>query len=101
MSEHTHTYTHDHEHGDEHHEHEHHHEHSHSHETPKNREQAIALLDYNYKHNTSHADELTKLAEMLEGIGSADAAQKVTAAWDFFSKGNDALKEALDLLKKG
>ena len=61
----------------------------------------LALLDYNYKHNTSHADELVKLADMLTGIGNADAADKVLAAKEFFSKGNDSLKEALDLLKKG
>lgn len=60
--------------------------------------QVKALLDYNYKHNTSHADELTKLADKLESLGFADAAAKVSAAEKLFSEGNANLKAALDLI---
>ena len=68
--------------------------------TPQNREQAVALLDYNYKHNSSHADELEKLAKMLVSLENDAAASKVAAAKELFAKGNDALKEALELLKE-
>ena len=96
-SQHTHTYTHDHENGAEHHDHDHHEHHHHDHPM-ENKEQVKALLDYNYKHNTSHADELTKLADKLESLGFADAAAKVSAAEKLFSEGNANLKAALDLI---
>ncbi len=101
--EHTHTYTHNHEGGEKEHTHdsyEHDHEgaHNHQHKTPENKEQVKALLDYTYKHNTSHADELKKLSEKLKSLGNEDAAKKVDEAEEFFAKGNAALKEALDLL---
>lgn len=112
--EHTHTYTHSHEHshdgGDSHehthdhehenHDHDHQHEHGHSHGTALNQDQVRALLDYNYKHNTSHADELAGLASKLESLGNKDAAAKVAEAKELFSQGNDALKQALELLSK-
>ena len=60
--------------------------------------QVKALLDYNYKHNTSHADELDKLADKLESLGYAEAAAKVSAAKELFSEGNKNLKEALELI---
>ena len=60
--------------------------------------QVKALLDYNYKHNTSHADELNKLADKLESLGYAEAAVKVSAAKELFSEGNKNLKEALELI---
>ena len=111
--EHTHTYTHSHEHshdgGDTHehthdhehenHDHEHQHEHGHTNGAPLSREGALALLDYNYKHNSSHADELEGLAQKLESLGNSDAAAKVKEAGKLFSQGNDALKDALELLK--
>ena len=109
MSEHTHTYTHEHSHGHDGQEHSHEHTHdsyehdhegahNHQHKTPENKEQVKALLDYTYKHNTSHADELKKLSEKLKSLGNEDAAKKVDEAEEFFAKGNAALKEALDLL---
>ena len=111
--EHTHTYTHEHEHshdGNESHEHTHDHEHEnhhhdydhehgHSHGTPENKDQVVALLDYTCKHNLAHADELPKLAEKLTSLGHDDAAAKITEAAGFFAKGNDALAQALNLLK--
>ncbi len=91
MSEHEHHHDHDHH---DHHDHEHHH-----HDHPmENKEQVKALLDYNYKHNTSHADELDKLADKLESLGYAEAAAKVSAAKELFSEGNKNLKEALELI---
>ncbi|WP_051154858.1 MULTISPECIES: hypothetical protein [unclassified Butyrivibrio] len=96
-SQHTHTYTHDHENGAEHHDHDHHEHHHHDHPM-ENKEQVKALLDYNYKHNTSHADELTKLADKLESLGFADASAKVSEAEKLFSEGNANLKAALDLI---
>ncbi len=107
--EHTHSYTHSHEHshdaGESHehthdHEHEdHEHGHHHHHETPENKEQVVALLDYTCKHNLAHADELPKLADKLKSLGHEDAAGKVTEAAGFFAQGNEALGEALKLLK--
>ena len=81
-------------------EHEHHHDHEHHHHDHpmENKEQVKALLDYNYKHNTSHADELTKLADKLESLGFADAAARVSKAEKLFSEGNANLKAALDLI---
>ena len=88
MSEHTHE--HDHEHG--------HHEHHHHDHPKENKEQVKALLDYNYKHNTSHADELTRLSEKLADLGYTEAAAKVSEAEKLFSEGNANLKAALDLI---
>ncbi len=103
--EHTHTYTHDHEGGDKEHthaEHDHDHEaaHDHHHAPMENKDQVLALLDYTLKHNLSHADELTRLADKLKGFGFAEAADKVTEAEGFFTNGNKCLEEALGLLKK-
>ena len=64
----------------------------------ENKEQIKALLDYNFKHNTSHADELTKLSEKLESLGYTEAAAKVSEAEKLFSEGNANLKAALDLI---
>ncbi|WP_022764743.1 zinc transporter [Butyrivibrio sp. XPD2006] len=96
-SQHTHTYSHDHEGGAAEHDHEHHEHHHHDHPM-ENKEQVKALLDYNYKHNTSHADELKKLSDKLESLGYAEAAAKVSAAKELFSEGNKNLKEALELI---
>ena len=96
-SQHTHTYSHDHEGGAAEHDHEHHEHHHHDHPM-ENKEQVKALLDYNFKHNTSHADELDKLADKLESLGYAEAAAKVSAARELFSEGNKNLKEALELI---
>ena len=85
---------HEHHHDHEHHDHEHHH-----HDHPmENKEQIKALLDYNFKHNTSHADELTKLSEKLDSLGFTEAAAKVSEAEKLFSEGNANLKAALDLI---
>ena len=90
---------HEHHHDHEHHDHDHHdHEHHHHDHPMENKEQVKALLDYNYKHNTSHADELDKLADKLESLGYAEAAVKVSAAKELFSEGNKNLKEALELI---
>ena len=91
MSEHTHD-----EHG---HGHDHEGAHHHHHEIPENREQVVALLDYTFKHNTSHADELKKLAEKLKSLGNEAAAEKVSKAEELFCEGNGYLGEALELLK--
>ena len=80
------------------HTHEHDHEHHHHDHPMENKEQIKALLDYNFKHNTSHADELTKLSDKLESLGYAEAAAKVSAAKELFSEGNKNLKEALELI---
>ncbi len=62
------------------------------------KEQAVALLNYTYMHNTSHADELVKLADKLISLGHDDAAAKVSEARSSFEKGNALLSEALKLL---
>ncbi len=100
--EHTHTYTHDHEGGDQEHTHEnpdHDHAAAHDHGPMASKEQAVALLNYTYMHNTSHADELVKLAEKLISFGHQDAAAKVEAAKSSFEQGNALLSEALKMLK--
>ena len=103
--EHTHTYTHDHADGDKPHTHEdhphegHEHHHHHDHPTPENKEQVMKLLDYMYKHNSSHEDELSKMADKLTEQGYEAQAQKVSEAKELFAKGNAALKEALEGLK--
>ncbi len=101
--EHTHTYTHDHEGGDQEHTHEHpDHDHdsahTHDHGPMASKEQAVALLNYTYMHNTSHADELVKLAEKLISFGHEDAAAKVEEARNSFEQGNTLLAEALKML---
>ncbi|WP_034444775.1 hypothetical protein [Butyrivibrio sp. AE2032] len=116
--EHTHTYTHSHEHshdGNESHEHTHNHEvenhdheyahqhgshHHHDEPIPESKDRMVALLDYNCQHNESHASELKRLAEKLKDQGYEAEAAKVSEACDAFEKGNAALREALDLLKK-
>ena len=59
----------------------------------------IALLDYMYKHNSSHEDELSKLVGKLGEQGFEPQAQKVSEAKELFAKGNAALKAALEGLK--
>ncbi len=102
--EHSHTYTHDHEGGDVEHthenpEHDHDATHNHQHTELASKEQVIALLDYNWKHNLSHGEELKKLSDRIKSLGDEAAAGKVSEAADFFSKGNAALEEALKMLK--
>ncbi len=89
MSEHEHE--HDHDHG-----HDHHH---HDHGPMENKEQVTALLDYMYKHNRSHEDELVKMAEKLKSLGHEAESAKVSEAQSFFAKGNELLSEALAQLK--
>ena len=93
MSEHTHEHTHTytHEHGSHHH---------HDEPIPESKDRMVALLDYNCQHNESHASELKRLAEKLKDQGYEAEAAKVSEACDAFEKGNAALREALDLLKK-
>lgn len=103
MHEHTHTYTHDHADGDKPHTHEDQphegHDHHHEHVTPENKDQVMALLDYMFKHNTSHEDELGKMIAKLNEQGYTSQAQKVLEAKEMFSKGNAALRDALEGLK--
>ncbi len=67
---------------------------------PESKDRMVALLDYNCQHNESHASELKRLAEKLKDQGYEAEAAKVSEACDAFEKGNAALREALDLLKK-
>lgn len=64
----------------------------------ENREQMKALLDYMYKHNRSHEDELAKMAEKLKSLGNETEASKVSEAQSYFAKGNELLSEALSKL---
>ncbi len=65
----------------------------------ENKEQVTALLDYMYKHNRSHEDELVKMAEKLKSLGHEAESAKVSEAQSFFAKGNELLSEALAQLK--
>jgi hypothetical protein len=100
--EHTHSYTHDHEGGDKPHTHEDQphegHDHHH-HPAPENKDQVKALLDYMFKHNSSHEDELEKMIAKLNEQGYDVQSQKVAEAKELFAKGNAALREALEGLK--
>ena len=96
MSEHTHEHTHEHEHEHDH----HHHDHHHDHEVPETRDKMITLLDYNCRHNESHASELKRLADKLKDQGHDAEAAKVAEACEAFDKGNAALRQALELLKR-
>ena len=103
--EHSHTYTHDHEGGDVEHTHDHpdhdhdHEHHHHDHPTPENEAQVKALLEYMCKHNESHEEELAKMADKLTDLGHESEAAKVREAKESFAKGNNALREAMELLK--
>ena len=79
--------------------HEHEHTHSHEHAEVENKDQVTALLDYMFKHNSSHEDELEKMVAKLNEEGFTAQAQKVMEAKELFSKGNAALKDALEGLK--
>ena len=79
--------------------HSHDHEHSHEHAAPENKDQVSALLDYMFKHNSSHEDELSKMVAKFNEEGFTAQAQKVLEAKELFSKGNAALKDALEGLK--
>ncbi len=81
------------------HDHDHEHTHSHEHAAPENKDQVSALLDYMFKHNSSHEDELSKMVAKLNEEGFTAQAQKVMEAKELFSKGNAALKDALEGLK--
>ena len=100
MSEYEHDHQHEHHEHHEHHdhEHEHHEHHHHDHGPMENMEQVKALLDYMYKHNRSHEDELAKMAEKLKCLGNEAEASKVSEAQSYFAKGNELLSEALSEL---
>lgn len=118
---HTHTYEHSHPHSHEHgHEEEHCHSHEaqnsagcsgcasgcdshghdHSHETPENKDQMTALLDYMLKHNEHHAAELDQMAAKLAAAGKDAAAEQIKKAVDEFQKGNLYLSLALAAVKE-
>ena len=74
------------------HTHDHDHEHDHEHHSP---EETLALLTYMLGHNRHHAQELHELAHSVDG----EAAALLHEAVDELGRSNDALEQALALLK--
>lgn len=98
-----HTHSHEHDHG---HDHGHDHDHHHCHEggcgsctACDPMQETLALMDYMFKHNTAHANELAQLAKKLEELGNGVAASQVMAAVSEFEKGNLRLSAVLASLK--
>ena len=92
---------HDHDHHD-HHDHEHHHHH---HEAPvvevaEKYRKAATLLSYMANHNADHTQELVSMADNLREMGLTDAAACIDQGITEYNKGNEKLKEALDLVAK-
>lgn len=84
----THTHSHSHEHGEE-------HTHSHSHMAASSPEEALALLNYMFDHNSHHADELHDLAHNFDEVASDllhDAVEKLRES-------NSLIEQALSLVK--
>lgn len=74
-------------------------EHTHDHVHPRDchsPEESLALLTYMLGHNRHHAQELHELSHGLRG----EAAQLLHDAVDDFSRGNEKLSKALDILQK-
>ncbi|MBQ7615240.1 MAG: hypothetical protein IJU77_09350 [Butyrivibrio sp.] len=112
MSEHTHTYTHEHSHGHDGQEHSHEHTHdsyehdhegahNHQHKTPENKEQVKALLDYTYKHNTSHADELKSFPRSLRALEMRMQQRRLMRQKSFLQKAMRLLKRLWTCCDRG
>ena len=84
------------------HDHPHAHEHDHHHEHPQGEDavkQTLALLRYMLEHNRQHTEELHNLFHALDDDGCYDAADELETAMRYYTAGNDALENALDLAK--
>lgn len=91
----THTHdghTHSHMHG---HDHEHEHEHSHGDAAPM--DELLALMKYMVGHNDAHAQELSELADRLQGAGKGRAYQQIMDVVTDF----DMVNARLDAIWKG
>lgn len=75
------------------------HEHTHHHTSSvQSREEAVAMLEYMAKHNSSHTAELITVSRKMEKADKA-AYEKILAAVQCYEKGNDLLSQALVCLK--
>jgi ABC-type Zn2+ transport system substrate-binding protein/surface adhesin len=100
--EHRHTHSHEHEHT---HSHEHTHEHAHSHKHERDQSggepglnaKELALLKYMLEHNDAHANELRGVGDRLARAGLEAASERVREAVRGFERGNDLLREAIEL----
>ena len=75
------------------------HEHTHHHTSGvQSREEAVAMLKYMAKHNSSHTAELITVSREMEKADK-EAYEKILAAVQCYEKGNDLLLQALACLK--
>ena len=97
---HNHIHTHEHTHDGVTHTHVHNHVHSHEHTHDGDpAEEVTALLAYMADHNRHHAAELAELGEKLRSMGRTEAADKISEGVAEFTKANERLAEALEIIK--
>ena len=77
------------------------HEHSHEHhiQSDMTAEELLALLEYNYTHNSAHASQMEEMLTSLKKLGNTAAAEKLQEAVAKYSEANALLKEAIEELK--
>ena len=75
------------------------HGHDHAELAPMSREEMLVLLAYMLEHNRQHTEELHNLFHALDDDGCYDAADELETAMRYYTAGNDALENALDLAK--
>ena len=75
------------------------HEYTHHHTSGvQSREEAVAMLEYMAKHNSSHTAELIPISREIEKADK-EAYEKILAAVQCYEKGDDLLSQALACLK--
>ena len=76
-----------------------HHHHVHANDISA-REELQALLAYMVRHNASHAEELSALAEKPDLADNPEARKLILSAIEEYQKGNALLSDALALLSR-
>ena len=70
------------------------HDHQHMNENMSS-EEIVKMLEYMYKHNSSHLTELEELAKQIKTDGKELAYEKLESAISKYSEANILLKETL------